>query len=120
MTNSPSDTPSTSGVSMNQLVVALERVELALAGNKEIQEDLKKIRTSMRSLEHLQHEGNAAMLGLAAITGAILRNNPVGDADIQQMLDNLTPQSDLGKLNRERANSLYSSIVNAAKEPKPS
>ncbi len=115
-----SDTPSTAGVSINQLAVALERVELALQGNQEIQEDLKKIRTSVRSIEHLQHEGNAAMLGLAAITAAMLRNSPVGDAEIQQMLDNLTPNNDLGQLNRERANSLYTSIVEAAKEPKPS
>ncbi|MDX1737025.1 MAG: hypothetical protein R3261_02245 [Alphaproteobacteria bacterium] len=114
-----SNTPETTGVSVNQLVVALERVELALKGNAEIQEDLKKIRTSIRSLEHLQHEGNAAMLGLAAITASILRNNPVSDAEIQQMLDQLTPPTDLGQLNRERANSLYTSIVNAAKEAKP-
>ncbi|WP_420548432.1 hypothetical protein [Curvivirga sp.] len=114
------DNISTTGVSINQLAVALERVELAMQGNDELKEELKTIKTSIRSLEHLQHEGNAAMLGLAAITAAMLRNNVISDADIQQMLDALTPPTDLGQLNRERANSLYTAIVNAAQEPKPS
>lgn len=106
----------TEGVSITQVAAAIERVEAALADNLAVKADLEKIKTSIRSLETLTHESTAATLGLAAIVAALVRKQAVTDADVQQMLDHLTPSSDLGQLNRERAESLYGSILKAAAE----
>lgn len=104
------------GVSITQVAAALERVEAALGDNLAVKQDLEKVKTSIRSLETLLHESTAATLGMAAIVAALARKMPVSDAEIQQMLDHLTPPSDLGQLNRERAETLYGSILKAAAE----
>ena len=104
----------TEGVSITAVAAALERVEAALADNFAVKEDLEKVKTSIRSMETLLHESTAATLGLAAVVAAIATKNPVGNDEIQTMLDRLTPPSDLGALNRERAETLYGSILKAA------
>lgn len=106
----------TQGVSITQVAAALERVEAALADNLAAKQDLEKIKTSIRSLETLTHESAAATLGLAAIVASLVQKMPVSNAEVQNMLDHLTPPSDLGQLNRERAETLYGSILKAASE----
>ena len=107
----------TEGVSVTAVAAALERVEAALGENLAVKNDLDKIRTSLRSMETLLSESTAATLGLAAVVAAIAAKNPVSNEEIQTMLDRLTPPSDLGALNRERAETLYGSILQAAAGP---
>lgn len=107
----------TEAVSITAVAAAIERVELALADNLAVKDDLEKIKTSIRSMETLLHESTAATLGLAAVVASLVARDPVSNEEIQTMLDRLTPASDLGALNRERAETLYGSILKAAAGP---
>ena len=104
------------GVSITEVAAAITRIEAALGDNLAIKEDVEKLKTSVRSMEHLLFESNAGTLGLAAVLAAVMAKSGVSpeDEDIHAMLDRLTPPTDLGMLNRDRAQSLYGAILKAA------
>ena len=104
------------GVSITEVAAVITRIEAALGDNLAVKEDVEKLKTSIRSMEHLLFESNAGTLGLAAVLAAVMEKTGVTleDEDVHRMLDRLTPPTDLGMLNRDRAQTLYSSILNAA------
>ncbi len=105
------------GISIIEVAKAIERIEVALQDNLEVKGDLDKIKTSLRSMEHLLFESTAGTLGLAAVLASMIEKSglEVTDSDVQTMLDRLTPPTDMGMLNRERASTLYTAILGAAK-----
>lgn len=105
------------GISITEVAKAIERIEVALHDNLEVKGELETLKKSLRSMEHLLFESTASSLGLAAVLSALMEKSgvEVTDADVQKMLERLTPPTELGTLNRERASTLYKAILDSAK-----
>ena len=103
-------------ISIVEVAKAIKRIEVALQDNLEVKDELATLKKSLRSMEHLLFESTAGTLGLAAVLAAMMEKTGVeiNDADVQKMLERLTPPTDMGMLNRERANTLYTAILGAA------